>query len=94
MPLLVGSNSQEAAGSAVFGDAPTVANYRAGVTRVLGDKAAAIAALYPVRSDADVLPMATALAGDDFLGLPTWKWFDLQRRSGAPTLAPMIAGRA
>jgi para-nitrobenzyl esterase len=86
VPLLVGSNSQEAPGSAVFGDGPaTVAKYRAGLTRVLGDKADAVFALYPARTDADVLPMATALASDDFLALPTWKWFDLQRRTGAPT---------
>lgn len=86
VPLLVGSNSQEAPGSAVFGDGPpTVAKYRAGLTRVLGDKADAVFALYPARTDADVLPVATALASDDFLALPTWKWFDLQRRTGAPT---------
>lgn len=85
VPLLVGSNSQEAPGSAVFGNDPTLAGYRAGLARVLGDKADALFALYPARTDADVLPAATALAGDDFLGLPTWKWFDLQRRSGAPT---------
>jgi para-nitrobenzyl esterase len=86
VPLLVGSNSQEAPGSAVFGDgAPTVANYRAGLTRVLGNKADAVFALYPARTNSDVLPIATALASDDFLGLPTWKWFDLQRRTGAPT---------
>jgi para-nitrobenzyl esterase len=86
VPLLVGSNSQEAPGTAVFGnDPPTVANYRAGLTRVLGDRADAVFALYPARTDADVLPMATALASDDFLALPTWKWFDLQRQTGAPT---------
>jgi para-nitrobenzyl esterase len=86
VPLLVGSNSQEAPGSAVFGNgAPTVANYRAGLTRALGDKADAVFALYPARTDSDVLPIATALASDDFLALPTWKWFDLQRRTGAPT---------
>jgi para-nitrobenzyl esterase len=86
VPLLVGSNSQEAPGSAVFGDGPpTVAAYRAGLTRVLGDKAEAVFALYPAKTDADVLPAATAVASDDFLGLPTWKWFDLQRRTGAPT---------
>ncbi|MEO6103118.1 MAG: carboxylesterase family protein, partial [Pseudoxanthomonas sp.] len=28
---------------------------------------------------------ATAVASDDFLALPTWKWFDLQRRIGAAT---------
>jgi para-nitrobenzyl esterase len=86
VPLLVGSNSQEAPGSTLFGSgAPTVANYRAGLNRVFGDKADALFALYPARTDADVLPAATALASDDSLGLPTWKWFDLQRRTGAPT---------
>jgi para-nitrobenzyl esterase len=86
VPLLVGSNSQEAAGSAVFGEGkPTVANYRAGLKRTLGDKADTLFALYPATTDAEVLPAATALASDDFLGLPTWKWFDLQRQTGAPT---------
>lgn len=86
VPLLLGSNSQEAPGSAVFGNnPPTVVNYRAGLTRVLGDRADAIFALYPTKTDADVMPMATALASDDFLALPTWKWFDLQRQTGAPT---------
>ena len=86
VPLLVGSNSQEAPGSAVFGDsAPTTASYRAGLTRMFGDKADAVFALYPARTDADVLPVATALASDAFLALPTWKWFELQRRPGAPT---------
>ena len=86
VPLLVGSNSQEGPGSAIFGQgAPTIANYRAGITRLFGDKAAAVFALYPARTDAEVLPAATALASDAFLGLATWKWFDLQRRTGAPT---------
>ncbi|WP_445194105.1 carboxylesterase/lipase family protein [Sphingomonas sp. Tas61C01] len=86
VPLLVGSNSQEAPGTAVIGDAPpTVATYRAGLARTLGDKADALFALYPAATDAEVLPAATALASDDFLALPTWKWFDLQRRTGAPT---------
>lgn len=86
VPLLVGSNSQEAPGTAVFGDgAPSVAAYREGLARTLGDRAQAVFALYPVSSDADVLPVATALASDDYLALATWKWFDLQRRRGAPT---------
>jgi para-nitrobenzyl esterase len=86
VPLLVGSNSQEAPGSAIFGSGPaTVATYRAGLLRTLGDKADAIFSLYPAHADAEVMPAATAVASDDFLALPTWKWFDLQRRSGAPT---------
>jgi len=86
VPLLVGSNSQEAPAAALLGEAaPTLAAYRAGLARRLGTGADAVFALYPARSDADVLAMATAVASDDFLALPTWKWFDLQRRSGAPT---------
>ena len=86
VPLLVGSNSQEAPGSAIVGSGPAwVATYRAGLVRTLGDKADAVFSLYPARSDAEVVPAATAVASDDFLALPTWKWFDLQRRSGAPT---------
>ena len=86
VPLLVGSNSQEGPGSAIFGQgAPTVANYRAGLARMFGDKADAVFALYPAKTDADVLPAATELASDAFLALSTWKWFDLQRRTGAPT---------
>jgi para-nitrobenzyl esterase len=86
VPLLLGSNSQEAPGSAVFGEgAPTLASYRLGLARTLGEKADAIFALYPAKTDADVLPAATAVASDDYLALPTWKWFDLQRQTGAPT---------
>jgi len=86
VPLLVGSNSQEAPGTAVIGEGlPTVAAYHAGLTRMLGDRANAVFALYPAGTDADVMPMATAIASDDFLALPTWKWFDLQRQTGAPT---------
>ncbi|WP_085931886.1 carboxylesterase/lipase family protein [Asticcacaulis benevestitus] len=86
VPLLLGSNSQEAAASAVIGETtPTVANYRAGLKRVLGDKADTVFALYPAATDAEVLPAATAVASDNFLGLPTWTWFDLQRQTGAPT---------
>lgn len=86
VPLLVGSNSQEAPAAAVLGDSPpTVANYRLGLRRTLGDRADAVFALYPARTDVDVIPAATALASDNFLALPTWKWFDLQRRTGAPT---------
>ena len=84
VPLLVGSNSQESPGSAVFGDgAPTISNYRTGLTRVLGDKADAVFALYPAQTDADVLPAATALASDNSLGCRRGNGSDLQRRTGS-----------
>jgi para-nitrobenzyl esterase len=86
VPLLVGSNSQEGPAEGVLGNTPpTVANYRAGLAHQLGDKADMVFALYPAKTDADVLPAATALVSDHFLGASTWKWFDLQRRTGSPT---------
>ncbi|HEX3423491.1 MAG TPA: carboxylesterase/lipase family protein [Sphingomicrobium sp.] len=86
VPLLVGSNSQEGGAQALIGDkSPTVANYRAGLAQLFGDTADTLFALYPARTDADVIPAATALMSDGFLALATWKWFDLQRRTGAPT---------
>ena len=86
VPLLVGSNSQEGSAQALIGDEPpTLANYRAALARQFGGEADALFALYPAKTDADVLPAATALMSDQFIALATWKWFDLQRRTGAPT---------
>ncbi|WP_420139156.1 carboxylesterase/lipase family protein [Sphingomonas sp.] len=86
VPLLVGSNSQEAAASGVLNDAlPTLANYRAALTRLYAEKADAVFALYPATRDADVVRVATDLASDRFLGAATWRWFDAHRRTGAPT---------
>jgi para-nitrobenzyl esterase len=86
VPLLVGSNSQEGAAGGLLNDAtPTVANYRAALTRVYGDRADAVFALYPVAADADVVRVATDLSSDRFLGAATWRWFDQNRRAGAPT---------
>jgi para-nitrobenzyl esterase len=86
VPLIVGTNSQEADARAVLGNAaPTVANYRAALARLYGDQAEAVAARYPAADDAQVVAAATALASDRFLGWPSWRWFDLHRRSGAPT---------
>ncbi len=84
--LLLGSNSQEGGPGNILGEAqPTVANYRAALTRLAGDKADALFALYPAASDGDVSAATTDLASDQFIAGSTWKWFDLHRRSGAPT---------
>ncbi|MGA1797631.1 carboxylesterase family protein [Sphingomonas sp. 4RDLI-65] len=86
VPLLVGANSQEGSWTGVLnGAAPTVANYRAALTRIHGSDAEAVSALYPARSDADVPVAATALASDTFLGASTWQWFDLHRATRQPT---------
>ncbi len=87
VPLLVGSNSQENGADALLGKGVpvTLDNYRAALTRLYGDRADALLALYPAAGDAEVPAAATQLASDKFLAASTWQWFDLHRRTGAPT---------
>ena len=86
VPAMIGSNSQDTFGNLVLGaNAPTVANYRAGVERLFGANADTVLKLYPVTTDADVLAVSTELSSDHFLGQPTWKWFEMHRMTGQPT---------
>jgi para-nitrobenzyl esterase len=86
VPLLVGSNSQEMGYQAILGnEPPTVANYRNALKRHYGAQAELVERLYPAQTEPAVLAAATALASDRFLGVATWKLFDLHRRTGAPT---------
>jgi para-nitrobenzyl esterase len=83
VPLLVGWNSEEGNANAIIGNDPaTVANYQAGVRKLYGDQADSILRVYAVVSDADVHPIATSLASDRFIGFSTWRWADVQGRTG------------
>ena len=84
VPLLVGSNSAEGAFSQLLGQsAPTPKNYRAALVRLFGARGAkAAAALYPGRAPAEVRRSATALSGDLFIAHSTWRWMNLQARTG------------
>ena len=86
VPLLVGWNSEELAGGALFGpDQPTLENYKKLVSRLFGAKADEVLKYYPAATDAEVLQAATELASDRFIGYSTWKWADLHAKSsGAP----------
>lgn len=84
VPLLAGSNSEEASAQAVLGSDPaTVAGYRQAVQRLYGDRAEAILHAYPASQDGEaVLDAAQALAGDRFIAYSTWRWMDLATRTG------------
>jgi para-nitrobenzyl esterase len=83
VPLLVGWNSQEGDYHAILGNAaPTVANYEAAVRKANGASADTILRLYHAANDADVEAVATALASDRFIGYSTWRWSDLQGKTG------------
>jgi para-nitrobenzyl esterase len=83
VPLLVGWNSAEVGYSSLMGtDAPTPENYTAKLKQLFGDKAEEAMKLYPGQTQDDVIKSATALASDRFIAYSTWKWADLQSKTG------------
>jgi para-nitrobenzyl esterase len=83
VPLLVGWNSEENNYHSILGqDKPTIEYYTNAVKKLYGDKATPILQVYHAESDDDVMPVATALAGDRFIAFSTWKWSDEQSKTG------------
>lgn len=83
VPLLAGWNSQESGYQGIMGtEALTKANYVAAVEKMYGDQAAAVLKVYNPSSDAEVEQVATALAGDRFIGFNTWKLSDIHAQTG------------
>ena len=83
VPLLVGWNSAEIPYQAVTqGDMPTPENYVKKVKAGYGKAADAILKLYPGNTQDDVIKSATALGSDNFIVYSTWKWADLQSKTG------------
>lgn len=82
VPLLAGWTSAEVNYHSVLGgEVPTVENYNKVLDKLYGDKAAEAKRAYAVTNDEDVVPVATELAGDRFLGFSTWKWIDLHGKT-------------
>ena len=83
VPLLVGWNSEENNYEAILGkEDPTVENYTKAVKHSYGDHAAEVLKYYHAASDAAVKQVATKLASDEFMGYCTWKWSDIQSKTG------------
>jgi para-nitrobenzyl esterase len=83
VPLLVGWNSEEGNWRNILGkDEPTVENYTKAIQRMYGSQAPDILKVYHAGSDAEVEPVATDLASDRFIGFSTWRWSDLQAKTG------------
>jgi len=83
VPLLVGWNSAEIPYQAFTGgDMPTPLNYVKKLKQQFGNDADDVAMLYPGPTQADVIKSATALASDRFIVYSTWKWADLQSKTG------------
>jgi para-nitrobenzyl esterase len=86
VPLLVGWNNEESNYRTILGNnKPTKENYTAAVTKLYNynsDKTIPILKLYNPATDADVEQVATELAGDRFIAFSTWRWSDVQSRTG------------
>ena len=83
VPLLVGWNSQEMVYQMIMGqDKPTLENYTKAVEKLYGDKSAEAMTVYSASNDAEAEQVATDLASDRFIGFSTWKWSDVQSKTG------------
>jgi para-nitrobenzyl esterase len=83
VPLLVGWNSAEIPYRSFTGsDMPTPENYAKKVKQQFGNDADEVLKLYPGTTQDEVIKSATALASDKFIAYSTWKWADLQSKTG------------
>ncbi|GAB3895602.1 carboxylesterase/lipase family protein [Spirosoma agri] len=83
VPLLVGWNSEEMSGRAVLGqEQPTPENYTKALQKLYGDRAAEASKLYTGTTEEEITQAATDLASDRFIGYSTWKWADIQSKTG------------
>jgi len=83
IPLLVGWNSEEMNYRVLMGqDKPTLENYIKAVQKLYGEKSSEALRVYNASDDEGAEQVATDLAGDRFIGFSTWKWSDLQSKTG------------
>ena len=83
IPLLVGWNSEESNFYGILGrEKPTLENFVSVVKILYGEYAEQILKVYHASNDEEVKQAATNLAGDRFIGFSTWKWFDMQCKTG------------
>ena len=83
IPLLEGSNTQEQPARAVLGQGePTPETLASAITRFYGDKAGPVLKAYAASTTAEVYEAADHLASARFISYGTWKWAELQMKTG------------
>ena len=83
VPLLAGWNSEEGNYRSVLGnEKPTKENFEAAIRKLYPDHAAEILSVYQPATDADVERVGNELASDRFIAFSTWRWTDLQAKTG------------
>lgn len=83
VPLLAGFNADEGKMFVLFSpQKPTAKSFAEQAEKRFGDQSAEFLKLYPASTDQEATTSAEALAGDDFIAFSTWKWIDMQRKTG------------
>ncbi len=83
IPLLAGSNSAEQGANSVLGQSePTVENFAAAIHRLYPNNADEVLKVYAPKTPDEVIQAATDLASARFIALGTWKWDELQAKTG------------
>jgi para-nitrobenzyl esterase len=85
VPLLAGWNADEVRMSVLMAkQKPTAKVFREQLQKQFKDKAAAALKVYPASTDALALQSAGDLASDNFIVYATWKWIEMQAKTGKP----------
>ena len=81
--LLAGWNADEGNYRSIFGkEDATPENFLKRARALYGDKAETVLKVYPATTAAQAKRSAQDLAGDRFIGFSTWKWMELQLKTG------------
>jgi para-nitrobenzyl esterase len=83
IPLLAGSNSMEQSARLILGASePTPENFAAGVRKLYGENADEVLKVYSGSTADDIMQAAMDLASARFISHGTWKWTELQMKTG------------
>jgi para-nitrobenzyl esterase len=83
VPLLAGSNTEEQAARSVLGAGqPTPETLASAIRRFYGEKADPVLKAYAASTTEEVYEAATHLASARFIAYGTWKWTELQMKTG------------
>jgi para-nitrobenzyl esterase len=83
VPLLAGWNADEGKMLVLSNpQKPTAKSFAEQAATRFGDQAPEFLKYYPAHTDPEALLSAEALASDDFIAFATWKWIEMQRKTG------------
>jgi para-nitrobenzyl esterase len=83
VPLLAGWNADEGKMMVLFApQRPAAKSFAEMAHARFKDRAEQFLKAYPASTDEEALASAEALSGDDFIAYSTWKWIDMQAKTG------------